>query len=409
MADTPPPPPNPFDTNGEDHAQDFANGAEEGLAANAPNVAAKPGKALMVVVVVGGVVLFLLYTILFSGKKEKPKEAPKEIPVSTQPIEPPAPPKVEEPTTSLPPPVLLPPTLPQPAELPTSVKGLKFNLNPLTPEQDAAEKAQAKARLKSEIMVVDDSKKSSSISNPFSSSNSSSQPTDANSAFAARVGNTKVETVTATHLGNLSHTIAQGRVIHATMETALNTDLSAPIRAIVSRDTYGEAGTEPLVPKGSRLIGQYNTVVGNGQNRVYVIWTRLIRPDGVDIMLGSPLVDGIGQAGVAGQVDSKFQEIFSRAVLSSVINIALAIGSERLSDNTSTTTTSGGTSTTTGGAAGDATTNALNRLGSITDGFIQRFVNVQPTILIDQGTVVNVMVSKDLVFPSATSDAQIVE
>lgn len=407
MVDAPPPPPNPFDTNGQDTSQDFSNGSSDGLTPNAPNVAAKPGKALMVVVLVGGAVLFLLYNIMFGGTKEKPKPPPKEIPVANQTIPPIQPPVVVEPTTLPQPPVLLPPTLPRGLELPTSMKDIK--INPLTPEQDAAAKAQVAARMKSNMLIMDETGKSSGISNPFGSSNTSSSSGNSNATFAAQAENAKVETVTATRLKNLSHTIAQGRVIHATMETALNTDLSAPIRAIVSRDTYGEAGDAPLVPKGSRLIGQYNTVIANGQNRVYVIWTRLIRPDGVDVMIGSPLVDGIGQAGVTGQVDSKFQEIFARAVLSSVMNIALAIGSEKLSDNTQTTTSGSGTTQTTGGAAGEATTNALNRLGSITDGFIQRFMGVQPTILVDQGTVVNVMVNKDLIFPSTTTDAEIVE
>lgn len=404
-----PPPPNPFDSENQGQPQDFemADANNGGLSPNAPNVAAKPSKALMVVVVVGGVVLFLLYTIIFGGGKEKPKPAPKEIPVDTRVIEPPSPPKVEDPVVLVPPPIVAPPSLPTPVELPDSVG--KLNLNPLTPEQDAAAKAQAQARMKSNMLVLDEAGKSSAVSNPFASSSTTTNSADPNAAFAAQASNEKVETVKATRIHNLSRTIAQGRVIHATMETALNTDLSAPIRAIVSRDTYAEAGTTPLVPKGSRLIGRYNTVIANGQNRVFVIWTRLIRPDGVDVMLGSPLVDSIGQAGVTGQVDSKFQEIFSRALLSSIINIALAVGSESVSNETQVTTTSGGSTETTGGAAGEATTNALNRLGSITDGFIQRFLNVQPTILIDQGTAVNVMVNRDLVFPSDVGNAQVVE
>ena len=191
------------------------------------------------------------------------------------------------------------------------------------------------------------------------------------------------------------------------MESALNTDLPAPIRAIVSRDTYGEAGTSPLIPKGSRLIGSYNTALGAGQTRVFVVWTRVIRPDGVDVALGSPLVDGIGQAGIAGQIDSKFQELFARSILSSVVNIALAIGSDKVAGGSTTTTSNGTGSTTTGDAATTATTNALNRLGSVTDGFIQKFLNVAPTILIDQGTVVNVFVNKDLVFPEEAVGARI--
>ncbi len=402
--DTPTPPPNPFESSGADIDMNGANGGSgDGLAAGAPGVAAKPGKAMLVVGIVGALVLILLYSIIFGGKGEK--EAPKKdkVPVPQTQIEPPPLPTVDPTLQPVAPPITVP-SLPQPIELPQP----KLNLNPLTPEQDAAAKQQALARMKSKILIAgEDGGSGGGISNPFSSS-SSATSSDPNAAFEAQASNAKVETVKATKLRNLSRTIAQGRVIHATMETALNTDLSAPIRAIVSRDTYGEAGTEPLVPKGSRIIGRYNTAVSNGQSRVFVVWTRLLRPDGVDVALGSPLVDGIGQAGVAGQVDSKFQEIFSRALLSSVINIAMAIGSDSLSGDTETTTTTGST-TTSGGAATEATTNALNRLGSVTDGFIQRFLNVPPTILVDQGTVVNVMVNRDIVFPAEVTDPEVVQ
>ena len=208
-------------------------------------------------------------------------------------------------------------------------------------------------------------------------------------------------------------TIAQGRIIQATLETAINTDLSAPIRAVVSVDTYGEAGTVPLIPKGSRLIGRYNNVVTSGQTRVFAIWTRIIRPDGVDIELGSPesaLIDAIGQAGVAGQLDTKFQEIFARSLVSSAMNIAMAIGSDKISGGGTTTTTNStqGGSQTSGDSVTTATTNALNRLGSTTDGFLQKFLSVPPTILVDQGTKVNVFVNKDIVFPNDLAGAQVI-
>ena len=128
----------------------------------------------------------------------------------------------------------------------------------------------------------------------------------------------------------------------------------------------------------------------------------------MDVALGSPLVDAIGQAGVSGQVDNKFQEVFSRSILSSIVNIGLAIGSDAISGGSTTSTSNGTGSTTTGDAATTATTNALNRLGSSTDSFIQKFLNVKPTILIDQGTPVNVFVNKDLVFPDDVVGARIV-
>jgi type IV secretion system protein VirB10 len=390
MADASPPPENPFasDTGSDPFATPETNGGS--MATGAPNVAAKPGRVLLVLGIVVLLLVFLLYNI-FGGSKKEVETKPIERRVAA-PAEPP--PLPAEAPILMPPPSILPPSIPEP----TTVQIIK-------PEDDSAARAQALARLRSKMMVADDG--GSNALSIGTSKTSSTAGKDPNSAFAAGL-NDKVERVEATSIGNLNRTIAQGRIIQATMESALNTDLPAPIRAIVSRDTYGEAGTVPLIPKGSRLIGTYNTSLAAGQRRVFVVWTRVIRPDGVDVMLGSPLVDGIGQAGIDGQVDTKFQQIFSRSVLSSIMGIALAIGSDKISGGSTTTSNNSSGSSTTGDAATTATVNALNRLGSVTDGFIQRFVDVQPTILVDQGTLVNVFVNRDLVFPVDATGAKVI-
>ncbi len=375
------------------------NGDADALGQSAPGVAANKGKTFIVLGLVGLIVLYLLYTIFFGGSDAPEDVKPKQITVAPKTVEPPPLPVVDpEPVVPLPP--IVPPSIPEPISVPE-------NLNPLTPKDDGAVQAQAQARLRSGMMIKDEGGGGGLGSILGGSSTPApATPTDPNSQFAASLANSTTERVEATRISDLRRTVAQGRIIQATMESALNTDLPAPIRAIVSRDTYGEAGNVPLIPKGSRLIGSYNTTLTSGQTRVFVVWTRVIRPDGVDVLLGSPLVDAIGQAGVSGQVDSKFQEIFARSLLSSVINIGVGIASNEIAGGSTSTTNSGFGSQTTGDSASTATTNALNRLGSVTDGFIQRFLNVQPTILVDQGTPVNVFVNKDLIFPSDAAGAR---
>ena len=395
MAEIPPPPENPF---GNTEPEDFSTGST--LDQGAPNVASKPGKALLVVGVVGGLILVLAYSLFFSGPKEKEQKAPTPRTITKAPPEPPKPPPIVEPiiTPQAPPIPLSPVPVPPPTNIPL-----------LKPEEDSAANAQAQARLRSNMMVQGGGGGSSGLPS-FGGSTTPPPSTDVNSQFEASLtSSTTAPQVKAQRIGNLRRTIAQGRIIQATMESALNTELPAPIRAIVSRDVYGEAGTSPLIPKGSRLIGSYNTNIAGGQSRVFVVWTRVIRPDGVDVMLGSPLVDQIGQAGIGGQVDTKFQQIFSRSLLASVINIAFAIGSNEIAGGeTTTSTTTSGTSQTTGDAASTATTNALNRLGATTDQFMQRFINARTTILVDQGTKVNVFVNRDLIFPEDTVGARVI-
>ena len=391
MAEENPPPENPFEMPAPAIEPNGMN--DDALSQGGPEVAARNGKTFIILGVVIAIILFLLYSIVFGGDKNKDAGKVKQLVVAPKTLEPPPLP-IADPTPIAPPPSIVPPSIPEPIQVPE-----------LQPKDDSAERAQALSRLRSSMLIKDGGGDGAGL---LGGGTPAPTPTDPDSQFEANVASTKVERVEATRIGDLRRTIAQGRIIQATTESALNTDLPAPIRAIVSRDTYGEAGTVPLIPKGSRLIGSYNTSLASGQTRVFVVWTRVIRPDGVDVALGSPLVDAIGQAGVSGQVDNKFQEVFSRSILSSIVNIGLAIGSDAISGGSTTSTSNGTGSTTTGDAATTATTYALNRLGSSTDSFIQKFLNVKPTILIDQGTPVNVFVNKDLVFPDDVVGARIV-
>lgn len=404
----PPPPPNdPFPpmSNGDDPFANGDAGEQSNLSQGAPTVTANPGRMMLVLGVLAVVVVFLLYSI-FSGGKDDDTPEPQQREVVAVPIEPPPLPTPTETTSAAPPPLDFQPVdIPQPTKVGTII----------SPTDDNAAQEQRIARMRSKMMLSDNSGGGlfgGGGSTAPGGESEAAAGSDRNSQFAASIANanTKAPRVEATRIGDLRRTIAQGRLIQATTESALNTELPAPIRAIVSRDTYGEAGTEPLIPKGSRLIGTYNTDITSGQSRVFVIWTRVIRPDGVDIMINSPLVDQIGQAGIGGQVDTKFQQVFSRSVMASVISIAFAIGSDEISGGSTTTSTSSlGGSSTTGDAATTATVNALNRLGSTTDSFLQRFIGVQPTILVDQGTPVNVFVNRDLVFPADMAGTRVIQ
>jgi type IV secretion system protein VirB10 len=404
MSTTPPPPPppdDPFVTPPEGDTPDpfITNGnGDETLDQGRPNVAAHPGRVFVVLGVVGLVLLILLYNIIFSGSDDDKKLEPKKESITPAPNIPMPPVDVND-INTMPKIDLIPPPVPKPTSMPL-----------LEPKDNSAEKELQQQRIRSDMLITD---ARGGLADALGGDDSAdtAADNDPNSQFGARVAkaNTTAARVTATHIGNLKRTIAQGRLIQATTESAINTDLPAPIRAIVSRDVYGEAGDTPLIPKGSRLIGQYNTDILGGQNRVYVMWTRVIRPDGVDVMLGSPLVDQIGQAGVGGQVDSKFQQIFSRAVLASVVTIGVAMGSDAISGGGQTSTSNSTFGTTqSGDGATTATVNALNRLGSTTDSFLGKFLNMRPTILVDQGTPVNVFVNRDLVFPAEYSGARIV-
>lgn len=187
-----------------------------------------------------------------------------------------------------------------------------------------------------------------------------------------------------TTIRNQGAVIAQGSVIGAVLETAIDSTRPGPVRALVSRDARSFDGRNVLVPRGSRLIGEYRSDVSPGQTRALVVWTRLIRPDGVSMRLAAPASDQIGRGGVKGRVDSHFFQRFNGAILQSALDIGVNLASRSSSNSPVFVGVPGQL----GGAMGQA-------MGSSQ--------TVTPTIKVRQGVEVSVMVTRDLDFGGARS------
>lgn len=178
----------------------------------------------------------------------------------------------------------------------------------------------------------------------------------------------------ATPMANPAATIVAGTLIPAVLETAINSDLPGYTRAFVSQDVRSFDNKTVLLPRGSRLIGQYKSGVAAGQTRAYVIWTRAIRPDGISIDLGSPGTDGAGETGLPGKVNSHFFQRFGAAILLSVVG---ALGSR----------------------SGDGVVIASGT--SAASVAAQSNANIPPTIRVAQGQAVKIFVARDLDFTDA--------
>ena len=133
--------------------------------------------------------------------------------------------------------------------------------------------------------------------------------------------------------GDRTYLVAQGTLIYAVLETALNSTQSGQVRAMISKPVYNALGTQMLIPKGSRIFGEYKGDLDSGQNRAAIIWTRLIRPDGATISLDSPASDQLGRAGVKGELNTHFGERLLGALLQSTIDFGVAVASRSVTSN----------------------------------------------------------------------------
>ncbi|WP_298196387.1 TrbI/VirB10 family protein [Novosphingobium sp.] len=197
-------------------------------------------------------------------------------------------------------------------------------------------------------------------------------------AFAFRVGNSAVDTASASRLADPANTVTQGTMIPAVLETAIDSDLPGYVRAVVSQDVRGFDGRKILIPRSSRLIGQYKSGLAAGQTRAYVMWTRLLRPDGVTIALGSPSVEYDGKSGLAGRVETHFFKRFGGASLLSVL---------------------GGLGAVTSGAAGILISSGSSGAAAAA---AQRDSQIPPTVRVPQGQPIRVFTARDLDFSTVS-------
>ncbi|HET7575604.1 MAG TPA: TrbI/VirB10 family protein [Sphingomicrobium sp.] len=134
----------------------------------------------------------------------------------------------------------------------------------------------------------------------------------------------------ASALANRSTTVPQGTLIPAVLETGFDSTRPGFARAIVSRDVRSFDGTNILIPRGSRLVGEYRADVAQGQKRAIISWTRLIRPDGMTIAMDSPAVDTVGRGGVPAHVNTHFFSRLGDSLLQSTVGLGGALAQRQV-------------------------------------------------------------------------------
>ncbi|MGF6440598.1 TrbI/VirB10 family protein [Paraburkholderia youngii] len=180
--------------------------------------------------------------------------------------------------------------------------------------------------------------------------------------------------------------IDEGTAIRTVLITGLNTDAPGVVTAQVTSDVYDSAtGDQLLIPRGTKVIGSYNHNINNGQTRVLVALTRMIRPDGTWIDLSSASgAEMNGEGGLEGDVNNHFFKIFGSAL---VIGAATLL----LDKEQQQTTVSQGLGTTQMGGTIFAQT-----LQQVMNQLLEKNKDIPPTITRDAGTEFIFMVRRDM-------------
>ncbi|HKQ71958.1 MAG TPA: TrbI/VirB10 family protein, partial [Polyangiaceae bacterium] len=180
--------------------------------------------------------------------------------------------------------------------------------------------------------------------------------------------------------------VKAGTIIPAVLITAINSDLPGPVIGQVRENVYDTvSGNHLLIPQGSRLLANYDSMVAWGQERVLVCWNRLILPNGDSVNLECmPAGDLEGAAGLTDEVNEHWWRIMKGAAVASLL-AATATGVAGSTQGFNPTVPQ------------TFARNAAGEINQVGQQITRRNINIQPTITVRPGFSVNVMVTKDMI------------
>lgn len=217
--------------------------------------------------------------------------------------------------------------------------------------------------------------------NGFSDDDENEKPKE--NALASQLKPTQTPSVKAQKMGKYDFLLAKGTNILCTLDTQIITTRAGFTRCLITRDVYSANGRVLLLEKGSKIIGEQTTAMLQGQARVGILWNEVTTPKGVTVSLASPAAGQLGAAGVGARVKYHFWQRFGGAIMISLIgdlgdsyaNRQNSGDGQRISFENSSE------------AAQDMATEAM-----------KNSINIPPTAYINHGTLINIMVARDVDF-----------
>ncbi len=197
------------------------------------------------------------------------------------------------------------------------------------------------------------------------------------SELATRLQATPVNAVGATVLPHQPYLLTKGNVVPCVLQTAMDSTLPGFVTCKLPNDVIGKTGIT-LLDRGSLIVGETHGGMSQGQNRLFVLWTRAETPAGVVINLDSPAADPLGRTGFDGEVDTHFWARLGGALLLSIVQGGIQEGTSL--------------------AAGGQTNINTSGVQGLSSETLHNSVDIKPTLKKNQGELVSIFVARDLDF-----------
>lgn len=199
-------------------------------------------------------------------------------------------------------------------------------------------------------------------------------------ALEANLRSSKIDMNRAAYLPNRDLLLTAGSILPCVLQTAMDTTTPGLVACVIPRDVLSESGRVVVMEKGTKVLGEYQGGMRQGQERIFVTWNRAVTPTGIAITLDSPASDQLGRSGFNGKVETYFWTRFGGAMLLSVIGDVGKVGGTYLSDRNIEL---------------DETQSAGKEAAAIA---LENSINIPPVLRKNQGEEVSIFVANDLNF-----------
>ena len=117
-------------------------------------------------------------------------------------------------------------------------------------------------------------------------------------------------TAVAYRLPDRNRFLTEGTPLPCVPDAPITSDVAGAFRCKVRGDVFSTSGNVPLLDDGTWISGRVGEGLRRGQRRLFVTFTKLETPDGCMVRIRAPGADALGQAGLDGEIDSKFFQRF---------------------------------------------------------------------------------------------------
>jgi len=180
----------------------------------------------------------------------------------------------------------------------------------------------------------------------------------------------------------------EGTVLESVLTNRLTGSFAGPVNCMLTEDVYSRDRQRLLIPKGSRILGEVREVDQLGQERLAVVFHRIIMPDGFSLDLDQfQGLNQIGETGLKDKVDRHYLRLFGVSLAIGAI-AGLAQAGTRYGNDYS---------------AGDAYRQGVSRSVSASSlQILNRYLNVLPTFTVREGHRIKILLAGDLLVPAYT-------